>query len=100
MTNRRLRRALFWIWLLFLAAACQGSRPTTPSEPTAYASPTGRPTSLPLVQLTRVPTQVVQPSPTFTVASAAATVVRPEAAFTLTVLHTGQVYGETAPCGG
>ena len=98
-TYRHLRRAISWIWLLFLAAACQNTGWSATPSPAGPTSPTARPTELPTVQPTWAPTWTAQPSPTFTVASATATPVQPAVAFTLTILHTGQSYGETLPCG-
>jgi len=51
------------------------------------------------MQFTRTPAATLQPSPTATTPSATATPVQSTAVLTLTVLHTGQVYGETGPCG-
>lgn len=105
MGNRRVRRATPWIWLVFLVAGCQSSRSATLPDPTVSVSLTGQPTSFPVVQPTRTPAIAVQPSPTVAVASATATpiqrtAVQGTAIFSLTILHTGQVYGETAPCSG
>ena len=97
--SRRISRAVSWIWLVFLATACQSHGSAATPGPTAPISSTRLPTSIPVVQPTLAPTQAAQASPASTMESTPATTVRPAAAFTLTILHTGQVYGEIVPCG-
>ncbi|MBN1937375.1 MAG: hypothetical protein JW934_22150 [Anaerolineae bacterium] len=89
MTNRVIGRALSWLWLVFLVVACQSSSPAALPDPTARVSPTIRPTNLP----------VEQPGPTSAVESTPTAPVESAAVLTLTILHTGQVYGEVLPCG-
>lgn len=96
---QRIGRALSWIWLVCLVAACQNSGSATPSGLAVPTPTTGRPMSLPVIKFTRTLAPTVQPSPTATTPSATATPIQSAAVFTLTILHTGQVYGETGPCG-
>lgn len=64
-----------------------------PSGPTVYPGPTVGSTPRPSAPATLPP----RPSPTTPPASPAPT--RGEVAFTLTILHTGEVQGEVLPCG-
>ncbi|MBN1137849.1 MAG: hypothetical protein JXM73_14770 [Anaerolineae bacterium] len=97
MTKRRIRQAHYWICLTFLAAACQGWMATP--DPAGPTPPSGQATDLPATTSAWPPTWTVQPSPTFTVASVTPDPVSQTPTFTLTILHTGQVYGEIMPCG-
>lgn len=75
--------ALLLCVLVVLAVACQAEEAPTPGNPGGTRT---QPT-----QEAGLPTAIPNPLPE--------SVDSPEVAFTLTILHTGQVYGETEPCG-
>jgi len=87
------------LFLVLLLASCRVEVDTTLPAGTAYPGSTAkavRPTSVPTRPPAKAP--VTAPAPG-SPASVPPTQVQVEAAFTLTIVHTGEVYGEVRPCG-